>query len=675
MNLLRIIKNSIKAKVMTFVVVCLLTTLTVLGLANFYNAKKILVSDVQDDLKHQAAGYAREIGLWKDTREAEVAILATNQAIVNGDKQAALNYLSEEVKRNPFYSRFWLVDANGQSIHTNGAKTNIADRAYFKQVMSTGKVVTTDPIISKADGKLVISVVAPIIRNNQIIGALGGTVTIDTLAEQVGQIKVAKTGYAYVIQENGLTVIHPDKEQVMKTNILEDKNVSKDLKDIAQLMVKGENSTKEYENAKGKSQYVAYAPVPRTKWSMAITVPEEEILVKLQPFAQTSIAIIVTILILACGISIIVARKLVTPIIMLNEVIEKIAKGDLSEKSLNSGFDKSHKNKNDNDELENMVLHFQIMLEKLRVLIGEISKSAEQVASSSEELTANTEQSALAVGQVAESIDKVAKGSDSQLLGVDEATLAVEKMSASIQQVAAHSENVAITAEKTAQAAKEGGVAISDTNKQMANIDKTVSNSAQVVAKLGERSKEIGQIVDTIAGIAGQTNLLALNAAIEAARAGEQGRGFAVVAEEVRKLAEQSQEAAKHIANLIGEIQIDTEQAVKAMAEGTQEVKKGSEVVGVAGKSFGEILKLIQQVSAQVTDISGAIQQVAGGSEQIVFTIQGIDKVSRETAGYTQTVSAATEEQSATMQEIAASSEDLAKMAEALRATVSEFKV
>lgn len=138
----------------------------------------------------------------------------------------------------------------------------------------------------------------------------------------------------------------------------------------------------------------------------------------------------------------------------------------------------------------------------------------------------------------------------------------------------------------------------------MSQIDGTVTSSARVVAKLGERSKEIGQIVDTISGIAGQTNLLALNAAIEAARAGEQGRGFAEVADEVWKLAEQSQETAKKIETLIGDIQADTDTAVMAMNSGTLEVKTGAEVVNTAGAAFRGIAELINEVSSQVQGIS-----------------------------------------------------------------------
>ncbi len=673
MNLSKWVGKSIQVKVTAVLVVGLLITLSILGICNFYNAKGILVSDAEEDITHRADGYAREVGMWIATREAEVSILATNQSVVSGNTEATLAYLKEEVKRNPIYSRFWIVDAKGQAIHTTGDRTNIADRDYFKQVMSTGKVTTTDPVISKVDGNMVVSVVAPIRKNNQIVGVLGGTVTVDTLTKRINEIKVAQSGYAYVIQEKGLTIIHPDKEQVMQTNVLTDPNANNELKNITNKMVNAENGISNYEES-GIKRYVAYAPIPGTHWSLGINVPEDEILVKLTPFTRSSLITIGLILIATCGFGILVSKRLTKPIIRLNEAIKKIAEGDLTSKVVTAGTVKT-RGSEDKDELETMALHFDIMAEKLRGMVRQIATSAEQVAASSEELTASAEQSSRAVNQVAESITEVAAGSASQLQAVDVTTVAVEKMSASIQQVASHSGNVAATAEKTALAAESGGKAIDDTTQQMANIEKTVVSSAEVVAKLGDRSKEIGQIVDTIAGIAGQTNLLALNAAIEAARAGEQGRGFAVVAEEVRKLAEQSQEAAKHIALLIGEIQNDTEQAVAVMSEGTTEVKRGTEVVHKAGKAFGEILNLIEQVSEQVNDISAAIQQVAGGSEQIVSSIKEIDKISKETAGFTQTVSASTEEQSASMEEIAASSEALAKMSEELRSIIAQFKV
>ena len=251
----------------------------------------------------------------------------------------------------------------------------------------------------------------------------------------------------------------------------------------------------------------------------------------------------------------------------------------------------------------------------------------------------------------------------------------VEQMSAELQQIVANTSNVSAAAEKTSSTAQVGRKAVQEATNQMANIEASVTHSAQVVAKLGDRSKEIGQIIDTIAGIAGQTNLLALNAAIEAARAGEQGRGFAVVAEEVRKLAEQSQESAKEIAVLIGEIQDDTEQAVMAMSEGTLEAKKGTQVVNTAGQSFAEITSHVEHVSEQIRDISAAIEHMASDNQQIVVSVKGIAQISKTTAGQTQTVSASTEEQSASIEGIASSSMDLAKMAGSLQEIVSRFKI
>jgi len=344
----------------------------------------------------------------------------------------------------------------------------------------------------------------------------------------------------------------------------------------------------------------------------------------------------------------------------------KIADGDLTLANLKI---------QSKDEVGRLARSFEQMTGKLRELMLQVSEATVQVAASSEELTAGAQQSAQAANQVAMVITSMAQGAEQQLSAIDTATAVIEQMSAGVQQVAANANVVASVADKSASAAMQGDKAIDAAMNQMGNIEKAVTGSAQLVTKLGDRSKEIGQIVDTIAGIAGQTNLLALNAAIEAARAGEQGRGFSVVAEEVRKLAEQSQEAAKQIGVLISEIQAETDHAVLAMNEGTCEVKVGAEVVNNAGQAFKEIVSLVGAVSSQIREISASIQQMASGSQQIVVSIREIDKVSKDAAAQTQVVSAATEEQSASMQQIAGSSQVLAKMAEDLQTAVRNFKI
>ena len=361
-----------------------------------------------------------------------------------------------------------------------------------------------------------------------------------------------------------------------------------------------------------------------------------------------------------------ITRMITKPLNTMVLVCEELAAGDFRDK-LRSFVRK--------DEIGQLADALANMRSNLRTVLKQVNESAEQVAASSEELTASAEQSAQAANQVAASISEVATGAEKQVHVINETSAVVDQMTAGMQQVATNTNLVAGKSGQAAETAKEGGKSVEKAVNQMTNIEQTVNNSAQVVAKLGERSKEIGQIVDTISGIAGQTNLLALNAAIEAARAGEQGRGFAVVAEEVRKLAEQSQDAAKKIATLISEIQGDTDKAVVAMSEGTREVKIGTEVVTIAGHAFGEIAVLVTEVSNQVKEISAAIQQMASGSQQIVSSVKEIDRLSKNASGEAQTVSAATEEQSASMEEIASSSQSLAKMAQDLQETVSKFRV
>jgi methyl-accepting chemotaxis protein len=294
-----------------------------------------------------------------------------------------------------------------------------------------------------------------------------------------------------------------------------------------------------------------------------------------------------------------ISRLTASPLRLVVARVKDVAHGNLAVKRLEI---------NSNDEVGQLATEFNIMTENLYNLVRQVAQTGEHVAAASQELTASADQAAQAISQTATTISAVAQGAERQVEEVATTAAVVEQIAAGIQQVAANATAVDDMADKTAAAAQSGTTAVAAAINQMEIIEKSVANSTQVVAKLGERSTEIGQIVDTISSIASQTNLLALNAAIEAARAGEHGRGFAVVATEVRRLSEQSQQSAKQIASLVTEIQSDTANAVVAMSEGTREVRLGNDVVNAAGNSFTVIAMLINQMSGQVKEISAAVR-------------------------------------------------------------------
>ena len=328
-----------------------------------------------------------------------------------------------------------------------------------------------------------------------------------------------------------------------------------------------------------------------------------------------------------------------------------------------------------NDEFGALADSLADMRESVNRLLKDIHQSAETVASSSQELTASSDQSAQVTNNIAQSISDVAAMNEQQSDSVNTTFSAVKQISANIEEIASNANIASSNAEAASKEAGDGGDSIRTAISQMESIEKVVSESAAVVNELGEHSKEIGMIVETITGIAEQTNLLALNAAIEAARAGDQGRGFAVVAEEVRKLAAESQEAAEKIANLIGTIQSQTENAVQAMNAGTIEVQKGAEVVKESGTAFKRIIELNNDVAQQVKGIAQTTEEAAKASTDVISSVQNVDQAAKNVSDQTQTVSAATEEQSASMEEIASASRNLAEIAQKLNAEVNSFKV
>ncbi|MBB5325411.1 methyl-accepting chemotaxis protein [Anoxybacillus tepidamans] len=354
------------------------------------------------------------------------------------------------------------------------------------------------------------------------------------------------------------------------------------------------------------------------------------------------------------------------PVIALSEIAKRVASGDLTRNEI------VIKNR---DEIGELATAFNQMMEYLRTIIQQVSANAEQVAASSEQLTASAEQTSKATEQIAATMQNMSLGMDKQVQSVEEQGKTVHEMSNDVQRVTERTQNVAAIADSTLQKAVEGSEIVQTAVIQMNSINDTITNLSNVVQTLGERSEQIGNIIEIITGIAEQTNLLSLNAAIEAARAGEHGRGFAVVADEVRKLAEQSAQSAQQVSALIASIQQETKEAVQSMEMATKEVTDGIVVIHTAGQSFTQIKDAIHEVVAQVQEVSSAVQKMSSGTKQIVQSMQLIHEIAKSAAAGTQEVSVTTEEQLASMQEIAASAMALSSMAESLQQLIQKFKI
>lgn len=397
--------------------------------------------------------------------------------------------------------------------------------------------------------------------------------------------------------------------------------------DAAQSAVQGQTgNARNFHPGKQTNQVIGFSPMSGgarslgLHWSVLVQVPEDEAFSHVRSLTNKTLLEMLVGLLVVVPIGILMGRKVVSRLKPVWEVAAKASKGDLT-------YRVPVKTQ---DELGQMGLALNNLLDELSRMLLQTRNVAHSLSQASVQLSS--------VGH------QVVQASQSQVHQATQVAAAVEEMSATADDMARHTQALASTATGVNDSAVRGGDVVVTSIHGMESVSSRIQESAGRIQKLGQRSKDIGDIIGVIEDIAEQTNLLALNAAIEAARAGDQGRGFAVVADEVRKLAERTGKATKEIATVIESVQAGTHEAVRSMEAGTEEAHSGMALAREAGNRLTEIVQGVQRVVDMIQHFAESTKQQSAVSGQISSSIQQVAQLSQDNESHIQGVATATKQ-------------------------------
>ncbi|MCY6369309.1 methyl-accepting chemotaxis protein [Clostridium ganghwense] len=565
-------------------------------------------------------------------------------------------YVGFNPKFSGTYHQIWYADTKANGVYTLQPKINVDD--YWE----TDKVFWSEPYIDDTTHICMISYTAPIKSGKNTIGILSVDLKYDDIKKYINDVKVYNEGYAFLCDSKFKFYVHKNLSNKEYMN----KYINNEGFKKAMEQIKKNKSGIIYYNIDGVNKILSYAKSADNN-ILGIEIPENDIFKDL----NSLIFLISTVIIIGIIISILVAfyigNKITKPINEVTNIINRISELDLT---FNEDIQKILQNK---DETGVITRSVENLKGKLRVVIGNLQKEADETFEYSKIVSKSTEGILGTMENISCLIESLAQGAEKQAQKSQSGSEKLTYFADDINEASTIANKVKEYSSNTNIVSRQGIEAIDNLQDKFEANNKSINRAFESVGALANSSEHIGQIINSIESIASETNLLALNAAIEAARAGEAGKGFAVVADQIRKLSEQTTLSAKEIETIINEIKTEASNTKNDMGDVNKALSEVNKSVEESKQAFKVIGETIENTISHINILVKKINTVNENKDDVLKSTKEISAISQESAASTEEIAAAIQEQVISIQNISKASEKLGSVVDSLEQISKQF--